>query len=419
MAKKQSCPFGALAGRKKAAGKAAKLYPALSRAQALDRSWNRGLFLANSQPNVYNASTNPRAWNIDYVSGSVYAKDAGWVAAWWPYVQRSVAAQAYDRLWVWGGPGAHPETTFNWACVTSPEMLRRHWTAPMLADWSTFVAKCRNEAGIEVSLYSGLMNVPLKYTSGSYALWNTNANSPDFTGDEWEVPGNAVALADDVARLRDNGDMVSYGMDAYFYVEAYNTDRSLEFTDRLVNHHGVPVYVEGPHAEDEVIDPVKRARIYRAYGEMATVDASAYPASHIPTNGTPQGATSTTITLDASASGTDGAFVGWYVSIRSGPGTGEKKLITAYNGTTKVCTIQGTWSVTPTTSSRFRCYSDITLDADYATLNDPTRNAFIDANARGMTKIGFGNGIWMDEQKQVLRDKVAADPSWKEITFGV
>lgn len=57
---------------------------------------------------------------------------------------------------------------------------------------------------------------------------------------------------------------------------------------------------------------------------------------------TAQGGTTTTITLDASASAIDDAYNGWWVEITSGTGASQVRRIKDYNGTTKVATIYTT-----------------------------------------------------------------------------
>ena len=64
-----------------------------------------------------------------------------------------------------------------------------------------------------------------------------------------------------------------------------------------------------------------------------------------------QGATSTTITLDSSASAVDDYYNNLFVGIVGGDGYGELFLITDYDGATKTATIDGTWTTTPTTNS--------------------------------------------------------------------
>lgn len=69
---------------------------------------------------------------------------------------------------------------------------------------------------------------------------------------------------------------------------------------------------------------------------------------------TAQAGGSNSITLDAAASATTDFYVGASVSLLSGTGAEQNgRIITAYNGTTKVATITPNWATSPTSSSVF------------------------------------------------------------------
>lgn len=68
---------------------------------------------------------------------------------------------------------------------------------------------------------------------------------------------------------------------------------------------------------------------------------------------TAQAGAATTITLDSGASATNGFYVGFDVANLSGGGTREQRLITAYNGTTKVATITPAWTSDPDNTTGF------------------------------------------------------------------
>ncbi len=73
--------------------------------------------------------------------------------------------------------------------------------------------------------------------------------------------------------------------------------------------------------------------------------------------GTAQAGTATTITLDAGASALDDFYNKCYIVITSGTGIGQTRVITDYNGTTKVATVDLGWDTTPDATSAFRVYS--------------------------------------------------------------
>ena len=70
-------------------------------------------------------------------------------------------------------------------------------------------------------------------------------------------------------------------------------------------------------------------------------------------SGTLQAGTSTTVTLKATASATDDIYVGMYVNITGGTGSGQTRLIEDYNGTTKVATVEEAFTVTPNNTSTY------------------------------------------------------------------
>ena len=63
--------------------------------------------------------------------------------------------------------------------------------------------------------------------------------------------------------------------------------------------------------------------------------------------------TSNTITLPSTFSAANGAYVGVNVSLTNGPSSGDFRTITAYNGSSKVATVNQNWTSTPTTATVF------------------------------------------------------------------
>lgn len=75
-------------------------------------------------------------------------------------------------------------------------------------------------------------------------------------------------------------------------------------------------------------------------------------------SGTAQAGASTSITLDASASSTTDFFKHCRVRLTGGTGAGQHRLITAYNGTTKVATVTPAWATSPDNTSTFAVVAD-------------------------------------------------------------
>jgi hypothetical protein len=65
------------------------------------------------------------------------------------------------------------------------------------------------------------------------------------------------------------------------------------------------------------------------------------------------GATSTTISLGQTASATTDYYVNQTVEILTGTGSGQTNKITAYNGSTRVATLQNSWGTVPSSDSSY------------------------------------------------------------------
>jgi prepilin-type N-terminal cleavage/methylation domain-containing protein len=65
------------------------------------------------------------------------------------------------------------------------------------------------------------------------------------------------------------------------------------------------------------------------------------------------GSTATTIKLAPGASSTDNAFVNMTIRLLSGTGGGQTRTITAYDGSTKVATVNTAWVTTPDSSTNY------------------------------------------------------------------
>lgn len=72
------------------------------------------------------------------------------------------------------------------------------------------------------------------------------------------------------------------------------------------------------------------------------------------TTGTAQAGAASSITLAADESGTDDIYNKMAIFIVSGTGAEQTNKITAYNGTTKVATVQDPWEVTPDNTSVYQ-----------------------------------------------------------------
>jgi hypothetical protein len=94
------------------------------------------------------------------------------------------------------------------------------------------------------------------------------------------------------------------------------------------------------------------------------------------------------ITLDSDASATDSYYVNDVVIIDSGTGEGQERIITAYNGTTKVATIEPNWTTNPDTTSNYLIEEALSVADIFAVSNDATAadNLELDYDGTGYAK---------------------------------
>lgn len=121
--------------------------------------------------------------------------------------------------------------------------------------------------------------------------------------------------------------------------------------------------------------------------------------SHAETNsktvkvGLAQAATSSTITLSTDASATDDFYNDNVVMIDAGTGEGQERIITDYNGTTKVATIEPDWLVNPDTTSEYIIEEALCVSDVFAISNDQVAADNAEAFFDGTGYAGTNNVI--------------------------
>lgn len=112
---------------------------------------------------------------------------------------------------------------------------------------------------------------------------------------------------------------------------------------------------------------------------------------------TAQAGAAGTITLDASASSVTNFYAGGFVQVVSGTGVGQSRLITAYNGSTKVATIAPNWATNPDNTSVFAIFVTPGFAALTAQLDD------IEAKTALISSDGFTVSSPVDPATGTLR----------------
>jgi hypothetical protein len=84
-----------------------------------------------------------------------------------------------------------------------------------------------------------------------------------------------------------------------------------------------------------------------------TYDILAEPNLQSTNEGLAQAGAANSITLNSEASAISNTYTGQMVVIRTGTGQDQSRIITAYNGSTKVATVAEAWTTTPTSASGY------------------------------------------------------------------
>jgi hypothetical protein len=128
-------------------------------------------------------------------------------------------------------------------------------------------------------------------------------------------------------------------------VDLHCIDRANVVTTNATTYNSTLIgtgYIRGLTFQSSTSDTQSNTYIYKAF--VNDINAVAL-------TGTAVAATSDTITLTSTASSVNSAYIGVNISITSGTDANDFRTITAYNGVTKVATVNTPWSITPDTTS--------------------------------------------------------------------
>ena len=106
------------------------------------------------------------------------------------------------------------------------------------------------------------------------------------------------------------------------------------------------------------------------------------------TVGLAQTGAANTITLASTESSITNFYKNDVISIDSGTGVGQQRIVTAYNGTTKVATIEPNWDINPDTTSEYIVEEALVIADIFAISNDIAAaiNLKLDYNGTGYNK---------------------------------
>lgn len=126
-------------------------------------------------------------------------------------------------------------------------------------------------------------------------------------------------------------------------------DQSEPITGGGMVRRQMPCYLKGSGAAGTAPDVGKLLRS-AAFEEVVTAVAVA---------GTAQAGAAGSITLASGASSTANLFRGMVIAITDGEGAGQKRVVTAYNGTTKVASVYPDWDEAPDATSEYEIGANV------------------------------------------------------------
>jgi hypothetical protein len=110
--------------------------------------------------------------------------------------------------------------------------------------------------------------------------------------------------------------------------------------------------------------------IRRYLAALKTTLAEIYGALLPPVNsGTAQAGAATSLTLAASASTTDGAYNTMMLMLVAGAGAGQRRMITAYAGSTRLATVDQAWATTPDNTTQYVVFDALPTDREIVGLS--------------------------------------------------
>lgn len=119
-----------------------------------------------------------------------------------------------------------------------------------------------------------------------------------------------------------------------------------------------------------------REDIAMYYGLVQIVGSTSDIGAPVIRSSTAQTGGASTITLDASASSVTNFYVPSLVYLRSGTGGGQARLAHAYNGTTKILSVEPSWAVIPDDTTLFDLLPVQPAFADLLRANHTTTDTF-------------------------------------------
>lgn len=177
----------------------------------------------------------------------------------------------------------------------------------------------------------------------------TQVESGQFTAGAQGAAAVAITPEESAQAFADlcaHGVVVADGTNPYgTLVETFNAATPLDF---LFTSEG-----SGQARTVTAYDDATRVATVGEAWQTAPDTTSHYEVVEAVNSGAAQGGTALSITLAADASADDGAYAGMRVTLTGGPGAGESRSVSAYDGASKVAAVDAPWLVAPTDASQY------------------------------------------------------------------
>ena len=142
-----------------------------------------------------------------------------------------------------------------------------------------------------------------------------------------------------------------------------------------------------------------------ANGSVPIYEVTSGGSGYLEDKGIISGVSSTTqLTIANTASGTDNVYNGSTIFISSGLGAGQIRIVTGYNATTKLLTVNSAFTVSPNTSSTYHIGPRINIDGD-----GNGASAYANVQSGAITKITSINDGSSYSRARVI---ITANPSF-------
>lgn len=211
-------------------------------------------------------------------------------------------------------------------------------------DWTPAAGDVK--VSIDGGAAANIGTLPTAVTMGNGAMWKFVFTNAELTGKYI-----AVTIVDAATKAIE---------DQMFVIETYGNASAMHQFDLNTATQSVNVASGGITSGSFAANAIAAAAIAtdalgsaQLAASAATEIATAVASALAPATGIAQAGATGSITIAAGDSAATSAYIGRLCIITAGTGRGQARAVTANDGTTKVVTVAGNWSIVPDNTSRY------------------------------------------------------------------